>query len=579
MRKHSSVSSLRNFLLLALPPLLCLSYFPVIPLGSSDTMNFEFSLPLIWLCIFVPCCAPVIFRSIKALWQNHLKAHRPSSFFLPMLFPLFLLASAIWSANPLRGFLTAAIFWLILGAIFASLQLFRKTPTLRSLFARSFLISAFFTAVFCWLQIILDLLNIPREFSLLCQGCTSLTFGFPHPNGFAIEPQFMGNLLLAPTIFTLYIIIFSPRRRPLFYLLFTFFSATLLLTLSRGAIFSFIFVGTFALIGYIFRFFVNSDKKHLSVVKNTILSATLAIFAFSFALIIQGISSALSPTNDTFQSGIAKSLHHLSLGAIDIRPTSSPNLSSPNSSSSTPTPSNITPAPLPNSSSPTSSLSSSSSTSPSASSTSSPPHSSFDGYIFESTDIRLNLNRLALEAWAKTPSTILFGTGLGSAGKALHSTFPSQIHSPKEIVQNQYLSLLLETGIIGVAFCVVFIIICAHLIIRTSITTKSQFSSSPHRSAPSFAKSLHHHPPLSFAKSPQPHHHSPLSFPVKPLHHHPPLSFLAKQPHPAKDFLITLTLAYALSLLFFSGLPNALHIYLLPPLLYASSSNLKKFVS
>ena len=35
-----------------LPGVLCFSYYPVIVLGGSESMNFELSLPLIWLVVF-----------------------------------------------------------------------------------------------------------------------------------------------------------------------------------------------------------------------------------------------------------------------------------------------------------------------------------------------------------------------------------------------------------------------------------------------------------------------------------------------------------------------------------------------
>ena len=90
---------------------------------------------------------------------------------------------------------------------------------------------------------------------------------------------------------------------------------------------------------------------------------------------------------------------------------------------------------------------------------------------------------------------------LGSAGVSLHQAYP-QVLGAKEIVQNQYASLALETGLLGLILLAITII---------QIIKKLRLS---------------------------------------------------------RDWLLflSLILAYALSLLFFSGLPNALHVYLLPPL-------------
>ena len=39
-------------LVYALPAVLFFSYYPILSLGNDATMNFEFSLPLIWLILF-----------------------------------------------------------------------------------------------------------------------------------------------------------------------------------------------------------------------------------------------------------------------------------------------------------------------------------------------------------------------------------------------------------------------------------------------------------------------------------------------------------------------------------------------
>ena len=89
----------------------------------------------------------------------------------------------------------------------------------------------------------------------------------------------------------------------------------------------------------------------------------------------------------------------------------------------------------------------------------------------------------------------------------MHAYAPADVASPKEIVQNEVFSLLLELGIIGV--------ILLGIALFVLFSPRSGFWHSP----------------------------------ILPL-------------------LVSLLAAYFITLQFFSGLPNALHIYLLPPLFY-----------
>lgn len=124
-------------------------------------------------------------------------------------------------------------------------------------------------------------------------------------------------------------------------------------------------------------------------------------------------------------------------------------------------------------------------------------NSTFDGYVEESTEIRLSLNEVAFKAWQESP---VFGVGIGGAGVAIHNI--DNNYSAKEIVQNEYISILLELGVVGLALVVAGIIWLVY--------------------------------------------------------------FEFKQQNMINLAAIT---AYLISLCFFSGLPNVLHIYLLMPML------------
>ena len=112
----------------------------------------------------------------------------------------------------------------------------------------------------------------------------------------------------------------------------------------------------------------------------------------------------------------------------------------------------------------------------------------------------MNFNRIALELAPKSAKTLLFGYGLGSAGEVMYRE--GKTTTPFEIVQNEYLSLLLETGLIGLLLAIlafVVLVIC-----------------------------------------------------------------LKKLNRPERYLLEAIVISFLISLLFFSGLPNAVHIYLFP---------------
>ena len=451
----------RIYLLYLLIPSLFLSYYPIISLGSSDAMNYELSLPLVLLTLFTIVSFPSIYQFIPTITKS-----KTRYFFLAtLLFPLYSSLSILWSPNSSRAILTSGIIWCLYFSVVSIIDLLsQKTPNVqekKKLCHKIFIISSVIICIICWLQCLLDVLGIDRDITLLCLGCTYKSFGFPHPSGFAIEPQFMGNLLLAPTIYILYICNKTEQNVKKQNILLLLFSTTLFLTFSRGAIFAFVISAT---VLYLALFI-----KKISTKKSIISSLGITIVSFFLCLFSQGILSAISPTNDTFLSGITKSINQLSLGTIDIREKT--NSSVPTSfQENTEDQENI---------------------------------SVFDGYVEESTDVRLNLNASALSASLDSLTSFLFGYGLGSAGTILANK--GLTTQPKEIVQNEYLSLLLEVGIIGLLFFV-------YIIVVLFITIK---------------KSLKDFPLERFS-------------------------------------IESLLLAFLFTLLFFSGLPNALHLYLFP---------------
>ena len=476
-------------LLQTLPAILFFSYQPVIPLAETDSMNLELSLPLLWL-------AAISLLSLFRLKTIFKSVKKPTLFALAII-PCYATISTIWSSNPLRTFLTAGIIWCI-AITTASLISYLKTinkSERREFFTKTrriFLTAAVLVSVFAWLQCILDIAGVSRTYTLLCEGCTYNRFGFPHPNGFAIEPQFFGNLLLAPTLLTYYSLLKNKTKKSQATIwhwgIAIFLTVTLFFSFSRGAIYAFLAASAFYVLCKLFK----KQKKSLILIP-------VILGSFLLSLVSQGVFAQISPTSDTFLSGITKSLHHLSLGHLDLRNNSLGNSNEDKiidlgaeESASTGGPQlrrGVAPDTRDGGLSGRAPVEADSSTSDN--------DSIFDGYVEESTDFRLELNDIALDLWNDSPKTILIGTGLGGAGKTAYQKYQS-LGTEKQIIQNEYLSLLLEFGLVGIGI----ILLAAALII--------------------------------------------------------------KQIRPISLELATLLLAYGLSLFFFSGLPNALHIYLLP---------------
>lgn len=528
----SSLSKIQKVMLLCLPFCLFFSYHPVIPIFSTSTTNFELSIPLLWLLIFAILSLPENFRlyiySLRIVIKTKSlvnKTSRPSSrhqtdklypHFLRLFslaYPFFVTINSIGSPNFLRAILTSGVIWCICLSLLTILQNISQYKTqIGKSFNKNLLIASTLASAFCWLQSILDIAGVPREATFLCKGCTSTVFGFPHPNGFAIESQFMANLLLAPIFLSLFYLLERPKNYSnklnsdpypasklghfLRFSLPLFLIATLYLTLSRGAIFSF-WVSVFVLFIYqIVKLIKQKSCRREILFRQPLIFSAVVFLPLFFTLSVQGLFTELGPTSHTFFDGVSTSVSQLSLGRIDLtkvfHKTNENNKSHKSHETHETHKSN--------------NLHLSDLNTDAAASVQKAPQ--FTSYIEESTNIRLNLNRLALSSWRTSLRRMLAGVGLGATGLTLYQEFP-ELGSPKEIIQNEYLAILYEQGICGV-----IMIICAAILFV--LTYK-----------------LHNK-------------------------NHEKTSIYGR----------VLALSFALTLCFFSGLPNALHIYLLTPLFF-----------
>lgn len=525
----SSLSKIQQIMLLCLPFCLFFSYHPVIPIFSTSTTNFELSIPLLWLLIFAILSLPENFRlyinSLRVVIKakshvnkvpRHSSNHKTDKLYphflrlFSLIYPFFVTINSIGSPNFLRAILTSGVIWCICLSLLTILQNISQYKTqIGKSFNKNLLIAGTLASAFCWFQSILDITGTPREFTFLCKGCTSTVFGFPHPNGFAIESQFMANLLLAPIFLSLFYLLERPKNHSnklnsdpypasrlghfLRFGLPLFLIATLYLTLSRGAIFSF-WVSVFALFIYqIVKLIKQKSCKREILFRQPLIFSAVVFLPLFFTLSAQGLFTELGPTSHTFFDGVSTSVSQLSLGRIDLAKV----LHKTNENNKPHEPHETHESNKPHLSDLNTDAAASVQKAP-----------QFTSYIEESTNIRLNLNRLALSSWRTSPRRMLTGVGLGAAGLTLYQEFP-ELGSPKEIIQNEYLAILYEQGICGV-----IMIICVAILFV--LTYK-----------------LHNK-------------------------NHEKTSIYGR----------VLALSFALTLCFFSGLPNALHIYLLTPLLF-----------
>ena len=388
--------SLLERLWLMAPIMIWFSYLPRISLAEDGTMNYELSLTLIYVVILAIVGLPRVWHHRSELRQSRLVW--PASAFVGWSG-----LCVIWSDNCTRGLLTFAVYvvlYLVFLALVAERRLLcRLLPKLVRVAIRA-TISACLLAI---TQMVLGTFVITNRHTFgLCAGCVAGQFGFIRPNLLAIEPQFLGSLLLAPLLYITYLTLRGKHDYAKQPLLLVLMLTTLWLTLSRGAIYAYLA----SLVVMIL--LVRKWRRMLAVVGSVALSLVIC-------LICQGALASANPRIDSsFTQAVSTSLNHLSMGIIRLpyrrkAPTSLPSI--PQEHDKQP---------------------------------------AYHGYVAESTNVRLGLTKTALAAWRSNRlGQQLFGTGLGSAGIVLARQTGSRYQ--KEIVQNEFVEVLLERGLVGLA--------------------------------------------------------------------------------------------------------------------------------
>lgn len=388
--------SLLERLWLMAPIMIWFSYLPRISLAEDGTMNYELSLTLIYVVILAIVGLPRV-------WHHRSELRQSRPIWLASAFVGWSGLCVIWSDNHTRGLLTFAVY-VVLYLVF--LVLVAERRLLRQLLPKLVKVAIWATISACLLaiaQMVLGTFVITNRHSLgLCAGCVAGQFGFIRPNLLAIEPQFLGSLLLAPLLYITYLTLRGKHDYAKQSLLLVLMLTTLWLTLSRGAIYAYLA----SLVVMIL--LVRKWRRMLAVVGLIALSLVVC-------LVCQGALASANPRIDSsFTQAISTSLNHLSMGIVRL----------PYQRQSTTT--------LP-------SISQDHDKQP-----------AYHGYVAESTNVRLSLTRTALAAWRSNQlGQQLFGTGLGSAGIVLARQTGSRYQ--KEIVQNEFVEVLLERGLIGLA--------------------------------------------------------------------------------------------------------------------------------
>jgi hypothetical protein len=376
--------------LLLLFPLLIFSYYPVISLGTAFGVHLDISL-LYGVLLFV------FITNLPSVWKQRAILTSSLAWKIGLLFVIYIWISYLWSSNPFRAFVTASFFTLVFGIFSASIvhlpALVKQKHIIIKLPGYAFV----FAGVLALWQIIADAAHLSPAFSLLPSMYSGDTFGIARPTSFALEPQFFGSLLLIPFLYTSYR--FLTRTLKLDVILFSLSTFLLLLTLSRGALLAAI-IALVVLIAFLRPSWPSALK-------------LLLVGAGSIVLTLLCIALIGTLRQDTISgyATVKNVISQLTLGTISLPDEAKKPVTTTEPPSSTPTP------------------------------------SSQPGYVESSTTSRLSMNTEAINIWSSSPRTQLVGVGIGGFGASLQARHAEAPDS--SVVNNFYLELLAETGLIG----------------------------------------------------------------------------------------------------------------------------------
>jgi O-antigen ligase len=214
----------RIFLLIGV--LLFFPYRPLFYLGMQAGANLEVSVLQIGIVIFC-------ILSVKKLWINCRKLVQNWAVRVGAGFVLWNVISLAWTPNKLRGLLAVGIIVVIFTTFISILTLDMRK--LWKYLPKIITMTAVISGIFAIWQIIGDKLGVSPTFTLLPENYRSDLFGMARPTAFFQEPQFFANMLLLPILYALSQVC-KGKKLKANWMIVTFLSVVLFLTLSRGAI-------------------------------------------------------------------------------------------------------------------------------------------------------------------------------------------------------------------------------------------------------------------------------------------------------------------------------------------------------
>ena len=385
------------------------SYYPNFHFGKSAGANLEFSIALAYAVVLA-------LAGIKTIYQNRKKIIKNNAVLLTGFFVFWNFLTILNTQNLLRTVLVSGV-WLVLWLDFLVILSLSKNKILFQKITKNFIFSSLVMACLSIIQVIYGAWT---DWGL-CAGCKAQGFGFVRPSIFAIEPQFFGSMLLAPIVLLTHKI-FSKKASKFEKIILWILLFSLYLTLSRGAIFA-------AFFAILILIFVSQPLSKRKILSNIIISMSFVFSSFLSGMIFHAIFTELNPRiSDGFYDSISKSVNQMSLGKIKlpkIEKTGNHEINEPEIESNNLNSKELTEKYVEK-----------------------PKKAMFDGYVEKSTNERTKMSDLAIDTWLSNPFVVFFGVGSGASGTAiLNST--RQIANSSEIVQNEFLSILLELGFFG----------------------------------------------------------------------------------------------------------------------------------
>jgi hypothetical protein len=382
---------------------LVFGHYPFIYFGSVSGVHIELSL-------IYPLIAFSTALSLPLIWRHRSTVFKDPSYLALLGVVAFFVISTFWTDNPIRGILTAGFFLLL--AVFAVVisQRYKDLLRYKKIILRVLAVAYSLALLWAAWQIIGDLFKIDRAYTLLPAMYGGSVFGIARPTGFALEPQFLASLLLIPIGLRLHQALSGKQSRFASVQLFVI-SVVFFLTLSRGA-----YIGLIVLIATLALTYRASWSRYIKPL-------SLIMLGFFTMLILVFLGGSIRQDNISGYDALRRTVTHISLGVIQP-PERSPDDQAPV-------------GPAAKDEQPTKST----------------------GYIKASTDSRITMSQEVVNIWTKSPTNLIFGVGVGGFGASLTPPDPSAI------VNNYYLELLVETGLVGFGlFLLFFTILGARLI-------------------------------------------------------------------------------------------------------------------